>query len=151
MHPAFGVHGTYSHPVTKQFTNSRDDRRCFLWNYASGGSLISDQIRCPHCGVAIPTRLVATRNRYYCPCCRSELEVAPSHSLPILLVSLTLAIRICFALGSGGFVLVAGIAAATAIFYLLGGFVRTLVATPKLRARAGSTLPPSAKRLHARH
>jgi hypothetical protein len=71
--------------------------------------------------------------------------------LPILLVSLALAIALCFILGLNGVAFIAGLAAATAVFYLLGGFVRTLVATPNLRPRSSRTLAPPAKGLHARH
>jgi hypothetical protein len=79
------------------------------------------------------------------------LQVTPSDPFSILLVSLALAIALCFMLGLDGVAFIAGLAAATAVFYLFGGFVRTLVATPNLRPRSSRTLAPPAKGLHARH
>jgi uncharacterized paraquat-inducible protein A len=98
-------------------------------------------IRCPHCGAAIPASLIPTSRTFYCPRCRSELQVAPPDPFSILLVSLALAIALCFVLGLRGFSFVAGLAAITATFYLFGGFVCTLVAVPRLKARSADKVP----------
>ena len=93
--------------------------------------------RCPHCGAPISTSLIpAAHHWFYCPRCRSELEVAPSDPLPILLVSLVLAIGVCFVLGLRGFALLAGIGVATATMFYGGEFISSFVMPPKLRLRS---------------
>lgn len=98
-------------------------------------AVLTHSIRCPHCGATISASLIpASHNSFHCPRCRSELEVAPPDPLPILLGESRADDRDLLRAGLARVSFVAGIVVATAILYLLDGFVRTLIATPKLRA-----------------
>ncbi len=110
--------------------------------------------RCPVCGVVIAPCLIPSDSGVSFPCtrCRTPLELVASDPLPILAASVALSVVVCFTLELQGLTLVVTAIVATAVFYWLGKFLRSLLATPKLqRSASRGKLLHVAKSVHSSH
>jgi hypothetical protein len=92
-------------------------------------------IRCPVCGVSIQPESVPTfcNSSFHCPRCHTQLEVASHNLFPMFALSLGISSTLCILLGLRGLALIFAIAVSTAMIYWLGGVLRSVVSTPKLR------------------
>ncbi len=78
------------------------------------------------------------------------MEVAATDQVRMMVVSVVLSLGLCVALGLRGFALILAIVVATAAFYWLGQFLRSVIATPKLgKSRTGDKQLPLARRIHS--
>ena len=97
--------------------------------------MAESKIRCPVCGTSIRPELVPTARDASFPCsrCRTQLEVTAPDPLPILAVSVLLSLGLCLFLELRGLGLVLTAILTTAVFYLSGSLLRSLLAVPKLK------------------